>query len=100
MVYEYECAECKGYFEVEMRLAEYEAILAEKSPVPHCKFCNKPMKKIITKPVNFKLLGSGWFDQDYQITDMEINQNKENDKRLEDRCMTQAMKDDSNIGEV
>lgn len=99
MIYEYECAKCEGYYEVEMKLAEYEQILSGDVPPPGCAKCGKPLKKVILKVPTFKLLGNGWFDMGYQITDMEMNQNQENDKRLEDKCMSQACRDDANVGE-
>ena len=99
MTYEYECGPCKGYYEIQMTLAEYEQILSGDVPPPGCPKCGESLKKIITKAPSFKLLGNGWYDQDYAITDMEIDKNLDDEKRIEGM----AHKDQeriSNIGEV
>ncbi len=77
MRYEFECSKCDGYFEIDIRLSVYEEICAGNKSLPKCKKCNTSLKKIITKAPNFKLLGHGWYDMGYGITDMEMDQNQD-----------------------
>lgn len=98
MVYEYECSECQGYFEIDIKLSVYEE-MKEKDETPPCPSCKTPLKRIITKAPNFKLLGCGWFDQDYGITDMETRKNIDDDRRAEDLAGKDATKM-TNIQEI
>jgi predicted nucleic acid-binding Zn ribbon protein len=99
MRYEFECSKCDGYFEVDIRLSVYEEIFAGTKPPPACKTCKTPLKRIITKAPNFKLLGHGWYADGYGITDMEMKQNNDNDMKFQLKH-DKAVEKDSNIKEV
>lgn len=99
MIYEYDCEPCEGYYELEMKLSEYESINEGNSPHPTCPSCGKNLRRIITKAPSFKLLGHGWYNMDYGITDMEMNKNLDDEKRMEGIALKEQQKA-SNISEI
>jgi predicted nucleic acid-binding Zn ribbon protein len=42
---------------------------------------------------NFKLTGGGWFDQDYSITQMEMDKNIDDSAKMEDFVQKEMRKD-------
>ncbi len=60
-IYEYECEQCGGRFEVTQKFSD---------PAPTtCKLCNaKDIRKVLS-PTAFVLKGSGWYATDYAAKD-------------------------------
>lgn len=99
MRYEFECSKCDGYFELDIALSVYTEIYDGKKPFPLCPTCETPLKRVITKAPNFKLLGHGWYSDGYGITDMEMRQNNDEDMKFQLKH-DKAVEKDSNIKEV
>lgn len=85
--YKFKC-ENGHVFELFLTMSEY-ANLKE----INCPICNEKSQRIYT-PVNFKLEGIGWAEEGYQITEMEMQSNRDSDKFAED----EIRKKDKNIG--
>jgi putative FmdB family regulatory protein len=60
IIYNYECNECCGVFEVEQSLNDDKLV---EYTCPYCKKITK-VKRIITSS-NFKLIGDGWAKDGY-----------------------------------
>jgi len=78
-VYEMRCEKCNKVYEIKMKIAEY----VEQKDSLECQECHEKLTQKISKPI-VKLLGGGWFDQDYGITQQEMNSNLDDERRLED----------------
>ncbi len=55
-VYEYGCEKCGKVFEAKQKFSD--------EPLKECKFCQGPVKKLISAP-SFSLKGGGWFKGGY-----------------------------------
>lgn len=76
--YGFRCPECDVETERKIPMDEYDK---EKNN-QFCETCGTQLRRTISRPV-MKLEGGGWFDQDYSITQQEMNQNLEMEKRME-----------------
>src|SRR3990172_5301448 len=60
-IYEYECSECGGRFEVVQKFSD---------PAPAaCRLCNSTSVRKLLSPTAFVLKGSGWYATDYPSAD-------------------------------
>lgn len=60
-VYEYECAACRGRFEVQLRFSD--------PAVTVCRLCGSNNIRKLLSPAGFVLKGSGWYVTDYPSKD-------------------------------
>ncbi len=60
-VYEYECGNCGGRFEVVQKFSD--------PAITVCKLCNATTIRKVLSPTAFVLKGSGWYTTDYPSQD-------------------------------
>lgn len=92
MRYDFKCDSCKTVTEIAMSITEHE----EKKNNIFCKICNSKMIQCVNK-LNFRLVGNGWFDQGYGITQQEMNVNLDDEKRLEEVANNHIEHDRQNL---
>ena len=88
-IYDMQCIECNKVYEITMKISEYDM---QKSLLT-CQECHGNLKQKVHQ-MTFNLKGSGWFaaadtggrnglGTGYEITQRELNENLEMEKRLE-----------------
>lgn len=78
MVYEFICQTCGRISTLNMSLKDYE----NRGDVL-CLSCNSLTQRYYS-PINFKLSGMGWSNDNYGITEREMSKNRNDSLKLED----------------
>lgn len=93
-VYDFVCHDCKVRTEVKLTFKEHDE---KKNSLP-CPQCGKVMIQKVA-PLRFTLVGCGWFGSSetcadpYSITEMEVRQNLEGEKYVEEYATKYMEKD-------
>ncbi len=87
-IYEYECEQCGGRFEVTQKFSDPE--------LTTCKLCNAQSIRKILSPAAFVLKGSGWYATDYpsqarkQASSSDSKEKTAGDSKPSDGCASGA----------
>lgn len=89
-IYEYECSECGGRFEVVQKFSD---------PAPTaCKLCNSTRVRKLLSPTAFVLKGSGWYATDYPSADRKKSVESEKPEKQEKKKEESTSKADCSAG--
>ncbi len=86
--YDFRCDNCNKTFEIRMSLSEH----SEQKDKMTCQECHSKLTQVVA-PLRFKLQGGGWFNQEYGITQQEMNSNLDLEKKIENEAYNMQAKD-------
>lgn len=86
--YDFQCTNCNKVYELKMSMSEH----SEQKESLTCQECHNKLTQVVA-PLRFKLTGGGWFNQEYGITQQEMNANLDQEKKVEDLANNYTIKD-------